>query len=119
MKGAPGSLWDASAVGLSSLCLIHCLALPLVAAASPALAAWAGAEWAHGLLVAIAAPLSALALWRRGQTPAVVLVAFAGVALLALGAFGPWHEAETPITVAGSLILAGAHILNWRGRHAH
>ena len=38
-------------------------------------------------------------------------------ALLAAGlAFEEWVAVETGVTVAGSLLLAGAHVANWRGR---
>ena len=119
MKTASSSLLDASAVSLSGLCLAHCLALPLVAASSPLLATWAEAEWVHTAAVAVAAPLSALALWRRGQSGPILILSLIGLALLALGAaHWPSHSLETPITVCGSLFLAGAHLLNWRRRHA-
>jgi hypothetical protein len=119
LKAAPSSLLDASAISLSGLCLAHCLALPLVAAFSPVVATWAEAEWVHALAIGLAAPMSALALWRRGQALGVILMSLAGLSLMALGvAHWPSHEAETPITVAGSLLLAGAHLLNWRRRHA-
>ncbi len=35
MKSPSAALLDAGAVALSSLCLLHCLALPLLAAALP------------------------------------------------------------------------------------
>ena len=119
MKSAPSSLLDASAISLSGLCLAHCLALPLVAALSPLAATWAEAEWVHGVAIGLAAPLSGLALWRRGQSASVILMSMAGLSLMALGvAHWPSHDIETPITVAGSLLLAGGHFLNWRRRHA-
>lgn len=119
MKTAPSSLLDASAISLSGLCLAHCLALPLVAAFSPLLATWAEAEWVHGVAIALAAPLSALALWRK-RRPAIIALALSGLSLLAMGALHwPSHELETPITVAGSVLLAAAHLLNWRRGHAH
>ncbi len=118
MKAAPSSLLDASAISLSGLCLAHCLALPLVAAFSPVVATWAEAEWVHAVAIGLAAPMSALALWRKGQALGVILMSLAGLSLMALGvAHWPSHAAETPITVAGSLLLAGAHLLNWRRRH--
>jgi hypothetical protein len=81
-------------------------------------ATWAEAEWVHALAIGLAAPMSALALWRKGQSPAVILLSLAGLSLMALGvAHWPSHEAETPVTVAGSLLLAAAHIVNWRRRH--
>lgn len=83
------------------------------------MATWAEAEWVHALAIGLAAPMSALALWRRGQSLAVILLSLVGLSLMALGvAHWPSHEAETPITVAGSLLLAGAHIANWRRRHS-
>lgn len=119
MKAAPSSLLDASAISLSGLCLAHCLALPLVAAFSPVVATWAEAEWVHALAIGLAAPMSALALWRRGQSLAVIVLAMSGLSLMALGvAHWPSHEFETPITVAGSLLLAAGHIANWRRRHS-
>ncbi len=45
-----------------------------------------------------------------------IVIGLAGLGLLAVGVFVP--PVETPATVAGSLMLALAHILNWRMRHA-
>ncbi|MCW5723620.1 MAG: MerC domain-containing protein [Maricaulaceae bacterium] len=115
-------LFDASAITLSGLCLVHCLALPVLAAFSPLLALLAGAEWIHAAFVVLAAPVSALALARHfrhgGRRPwGLAALAAAGVAMLALGVLGwPQHEWETPLTVAGALTLAGVHIWNWRTR---
>lgn len=121
MKSAPSSLLDASAISLSGLCLAHCLALPLVAALSPLAATWAEAEWVHGVAIGLAAPLSVFAFWSRRQEPRIFGLALIGLALLAMGALHwPTQALETPITVGGSLLLAGAHLLNWRRRgHAH
>ena len=120
MKTAPSSLLDASAISLSGLCLAHCLALPLVAAFSPLVATWAEAEWVHGVLIGIAAPLSALALWRKDQRLRVIVLALIGLSLMALGvAHWPSKNLETPLTVAGSLLLASSHVFNWKRRHTH
>lgn len=121
MKTLPNALFDASAVLLSSLCLLHCLALPLLASMLPLLGVWAQAEWVHALFVAIALPLAALALWRaHRQRPLpwpLWTMAALGLAGLLAGAAGfPSERAETGATVAGSLLLAGAHLWNWR-RH--
>ena len=121
MKPSLAAVLDASAIGLSSLCLIHCLVLPVAAALLPLLGAAAQAEWVHLLLVAVAAPLAGLALWRahrrRPLPPALVALAVGGVAGLLAGALGAGGERmETPFTVAGSLALAAAHVWNWRRR---
>lgn len=118
------ALLDASAIALSSLCLLHCLALPLLAAMLPLMGVWAEAEWVHALFVAIAAPVTGFALWRahrQHRLPVLAITgALAGLLLLLAGAVGwPSHEAETPMTVVGSLLLASTHVWNaWR-RHRH
>jgi hypothetical protein len=117
MKTATVRLLDGSATGLSSLCLIHCLALPVMTALLPALGAWAQAEWVHVVFVAFAAPIAGLALVRPvcGRAPPAGMLALGGLGVLglAVGAFGP-QVMETPVTVAGSGCLATAHIWNWR-----
>jgi hypothetical protein len=112
---------DASAIGLSGLCLAHCLLLPVAAALLPALAAAAEAEWLHLAFAASALPIAGLALARahrrRPLPPALWALAAAGLCGLAAGAVGwPAHALETPLTVAGSLALAAAHLWNWRLR---
>ncbi|MCC8537390.1 MerC domain-containing protein [Xanthomonas codiaei] len=118
---APTSFFDSSAIALSSLCLLHCLALPLLAAALPLLGAWNQAEWVHVIFATVAVPLSGYALWsthRRHALPtAVWALAGCGLTGLVLGASGLAGERlETPITVTASLLLASAHVLNLRLR---
>ncbi|MCR5876242.1 MerC domain-containing protein [Phenylobacterium sp. J426] len=116
------SVLDGAALGLSSLCLAHCLALPVLATALPLLGAWAEAEWVHALFVMIAAPLAATALLRPGHglKPSAGLLAmgFLGLALLAFGALGPAAHERTA-TLLGALLVAAAHVLNWRRRLLH
>src|SRR6185437_2573591 len=105
MKSPSAALLDAGAVALSSLCLLHCLALPLLAAALPLFGVWAEAEWVHLVFVAIALPMTGFALWRaerRQPLPALAL---------------PSHAWETPLTVTGSLLLAATHL--WNAQHRH
>lgn len=116
-------LLDGSAVCVSSLCLAHCLVLPLIAAALPMFGVWARAEWVHVMFVAVAAPLSGLALLpgarQAGGRPLLSLAGL-GVANLLIGAFlAQTHAQETAFTVAGSLCLASAHLWNWRRRARH
>ena len=115
---APARTGDAVAIGLSGLCLAHCLILPLAAGFLPLMGAWAEAEWVHGVFVATAAPVSLWTLTRqrgKGLSAATVALAIVGVALLVAGAAGyPDHELETTLTVVGGVALAGAHLINWR-----
>ncbi|HEL5085468.1 TPA: MerC family mercury resistance protein, partial [Stenotrophomonas maltophilia] len=120
MKSPSAALLDAGAVALSSLCLLHCLALPLLAAALPLFGTWAEAEWVHLLFVTIALPLTGYALWRAERRHPLPVLAWAaagvGLGLLLAGALAlPSHDWETPMTVTGSLLLAATHI--WNARH--
>ncbi|MGO1070461.1 MerC domain-containing protein [Lysobacter sp. CA199] len=116
-------VFDLSAIGLSGLCFLHCLAVPLLAALLPGLSAWTHAEWLHTAFVMFAAPITALALYSahrsRSLRGGIVVLAAIGLTCLVVGAtrvFG--DQVELPLTVAGSVLLASAHIGNWRSRHA-
>ncbi|MGV3480760.1 MAG: MerC domain-containing protein [Sphingobium sp.] len=117
-----GQGWlDGLSIGASALCLIHCLALPILIAALPALArALDLREGFHLLVLAAAIPTSAVALMaghRRHGALVPVFTGIAGLVLMMIGAlFTSRAAAETALTVAGSLLLASAHIANWRLR---
>ena len=122
MKMTLARAMDASAIGLSALCLIHCLALPALALVLPFLGAWAHAEWLHVAFICAAAPIALTALvdWRtlRPHVWALVALAALGLGLMLAGALEvPSAGWERPLTVIGGVILATAHILNWRRRH--
>ncbi|WP_156442860.1 MerC domain-containing protein, partial [Sphingomonas sp. CCH9-H8] len=95
MRARLVSWFDGLAVGASVLCLIHCLALPIVIAALPALAARLDlGEGFHLGVLAFALPVSAVALgegWRRHRGLTPLFVGAAGLVLLAAGlAFEEW-----------------------------
>jgi len=123
MRPAP-PLLDGLAISASFLCLVHCLALPLVIAALPALASLFDVpESFHVWMLAIAVPLSGLAIglgWRRHGRIVPVILALAGLALMSWGALGGVAPGvETALTTLGGLCLAGGHIRNWRLGAAH
>jgi len=112
---------DGFALCASSLCTLHCLGLPLLFALLPALAGHIDpGESFHLIMLAAAVPTSLFALmqgWRRHGAIGLLSMGAAGLALMAVGALATDSRlAETALTVLGSLMLAGAHILNWRGR---
>lgn len=114
---------ERAALAGSFACTLHCLALPLLIVALPAVAsALSIPESVHLWILAGAIPAAAIALaqgWRGHRMLAPVVTGIAGIALLVLGAtLFEGASAETPITVTGSLLLAAAHIANWRTRHA-
>lgn len=121
---AAGIDWlERAAVGASALCLIHCIGLPLLLAALPALSSLlAVPERFHVWVLAFAVPSSTLALftgWHHHRRAYPLMIGTTGLILLATGALlllgGRW---ETPVTIMGSLCLAYAHIANWRLRHS-
>jgi hypothetical protein len=113
------SLLDGASIGLSAACLVHCLALPILAATLPALAdILETPEWTHVVLLALALPLSLTALlagYRRHGRVVPLLVGLSGLTALAAGvAFEHIRLAEVGLTVAGAVLLALAHLRNWR-----
>lgn len=123
MRAMMGKWFDGFAVGASALCLVHCLGLPLLIAALPAIANRIDpGESFHLIVLLFAIPTSAFALvegWRRHRGLAPLFVGGVGLVLMAAGlAFERWEAVEVGVTVAGSLLLAGAHVANWRRRMA-
>lgn len=124
---ARSDLVEGMAVVAAAACLAHCLALPLLLAALPALSvAMPLPASFHVLALAVAVPTTSAALWlgyRHHGMPTPFAVGLSGLFLIALGAtrFGE-TVLEVPITVAGSLLITGAHLANWRLRrraHSH
>lgn len=113
---------DGAAVGLSFMCLIHCLALPVTSAFLPLAGVLAEAEWIHQLLVLTALPVTALAIARHGKSSvglSFIAPAVLGLMLLLAAAFlDALHDFETPLTVAGAILLASAHAWRWAHRRA-
>lgn len=116
-------LIDGSAMGLSLLCLFHCLAMPLVVSVLPLLGAHLFEETTiHVFFFATALPLSFFGLWLgvRGAHGGKRLMVIAGFGLLLMFA-GALHdisgEYDVAFTSVGVSFVALAHFLNWR-RHA-
>lgn len=111
---------DASALTVSSLCLIHCLAAPVLAGVLPMAGAWAEAEWVHKVFVLLAIPISGYAVFAKGvrfRDRLFIFLVTAGLALLTASAFiEALHDYETPMTAVGALLVAAGHIWRWR-RH--
>lgn len=116
------SILDAFAVGLSGLCLVHCLALPLLIALFPLLGATLiDHEAFHQIILIAVLPTSAIALgvgYSRHRHKPVAVLGSVGVAALVFAAFALHafhaHHLETWITVAGGIALALAHTINFR-----
>ncbi|AUJ69249.1 MULTISPECIES: MerC domain-containing protein [unclassified Pseudoalteromonas] len=112
------SLGDKAAIGLSMLCLVHCLILPLLLFVLPPLAGLltlsdeAFHEW---LLIAVL-PISVLALgfgYLRHKSGLVVGMGLVGCTFLVLATILGEQRGETLFTVLGSMLITYAHLRNY------
>ena len=121
----PLSRLDRLGMLVSSLCLVHCLALPLMIAALPALGNTLPSDaMIHSALILVALPVTGYALLRgyrtHRRTPPL-LIGAVGMLLVAAALFvGPRIYLEQALTILGGLLVTGAHLINWRsaGHHA-
>ena len=113
---------DGIAIAGSALCLVHCLALPLLIAWLPALSDWLSwPESVHLWILITALPLSLFTLWRhslREGRAGPFRLGITGLTIMACALFLEGHAVEPFVTSAGASLLAAAHILNWRGRRS-
>jgi hypothetical protein len=120
--------FDRIAIGLSTICLVHCLAVPVLVAVLPIAAiSLQDNQHFHGLMLWLVVPTSVAGFglgYRLHRRGGLVLAGAAGVAILAAAAiYGhtAWPEPfEVGVSVAGSLLLGAAHWLNFRAvRRCH
>lgn len=122
MTQQTSSSWlDGVGVGISGLCILHCLLLPLIIALAPVWSSWlALPEDLHVWLLAMALPFSGIVLWRASKrytrTKASLGLGVAGLALMSAGIFIEREIAEVAVTTAGAILVAIAHLRNWRCR---
>lgn len=113
---------DRVAIFLSGLCLLHCLLLPVVIALFPLLSiGFGGDEHFHELLLWFVLPVSTVGLalgWRHHRSVRALTLGVIAMAILAFAA--TWGHDNLPefievaLTVLGSLMLAVAHLQNFR-----
>ena len=112
---------DALAVGLSALCILHCLLVPVIVIAAPSMASYFFADEAFHIWMVIAViPVSAIALyngWKQHQVLKVSVVGAIGLLLLSSAAF-LGHELlseswERYITLIGTSTITLAHMWNY------
>ena len=117
---------DRFSIGFSTLCLLHCLAVPVLVSVVPVFATFALAdERFHLALVAIVVPTSVIALClgcRLHKSRRILICVFAGVFVLVVAAIlgGQYlgEIGETVLTVLGASVVALAHWFNFRACRA-
>ena len=108
---------------LSSLCLIHCIAIPVAIALLPTVAlVIPDLPWLHAGLLLLAIPASGLALirgWRAHHDPLPAAVGALGLGIMSTALLAEAHSlTEVSLTVGGGVLVALGHLLNLRaGRH--
>jgi len=111
----PTTRLDRMAIGLSGLCLVHCLATSVLLALLASAGGMLGADWIHELGLSLAMILGGIALGRgileHGYTmPSAV--GGLGLGVMAGALTLPHDGTEAVYTVVGVSILALGHRLN-------
>lgn len=115
---------DKAAIGVSLLCVVHCLSIPFILALGPTLNLWVwGSEGFHLALLLVVVPLSLLAFglgYRYHKNPKMLKPGLIGLAVVITAAvleiiwIGPITAAI--ITTSGGVLLIMAHIINLRAQ---
>lgn len=117
----PG-FWDRVGIGLSGICAIHCLLVPVVVSLVPL---WPAFEELHGythLIFFLAiTPTVVLSLQKKHESKAVTTFLLSGVVIIFLAWF--FNErlgelGEAGVTLVGSLLLIWGHWLNYKSKRA-
>jgi hypothetical protein len=114
--------FDRVAIALSTICIVHCLAMPFLIALLPVTAfAFGGDGHFHSLMLWFVVPTSVIGfglgvrVHRRAEIVALGAIAVAALALAALWGHGAWDPSvEVLVNVGASVVLAFAHWSNFR-----
>ena len=117
LRWSPVARLDLYAVGISTLCVLHCVALPVLVALMPVAGQAAENELVHRVFVVVAVPVSLRVIWKTrpvSDNRLFVSAALVGLGLLLSAAFTEALSAyEEPMTVAGAVLLGSAHLWHW------
>ncbi|QUI62752.1 MerC family mercury resistance protein [Pseudoalteromonas sp. A22] len=118
MNAKVQSFGDKAAIGLSMLCLVHCLILPFLLFVLPPFAGLLALsdEVFHEWLLIAVLPISVLALgfgYVRHKSGLVVGLGLMGCTLLVLATLLGEQRGETLFTVLGSMLISYAHLRNY------
>ena len=106
---------DRLAIGLSGLCLVHCLATSVFLALLASAGGMLGAEWVHELGLVLAMIMGAVALGRGIVEHGFMMpssIGGLGLGVMAGALTLPHDGGEALFTVVGVAILALGHRLN-------
>ncbi len=115
----PG-FWDRVGIGLSGICAIHCLLVPVIVALLPLWPAFEEFhEYTHLIFFVAIAPAVFLSLKNKHNSVWVTVLLISGLGIIFLAWFfnevlGEYGEAG--ITLIGSLLLISGHWKNYRSK---
>ncbi len=118
-----GTCFDRVGIGLSLLCLIHCLLLPFAVMLMPALELFpmvehsGHAESVHAVLLLFIVPAAYIGWfrgYRRHRNVSVIATGMAGLALLLLAFQFTDTRIHVALTSLGGLMIMYAHFVNLR-----
>ena len=119
-SSGPSKVLDKVAVAFSGLCLVHCLALPLLIVILPFSGQFSDGHL-HMKMLILVVPVSVVALalgFQRHRHPGVVIAGVAGMIIITVGStiahnyYGLFTDRL--LTIVGSLVLAYTHYRNSR-----
>ena len=121
---------DRIAISLSAVCIVHCLAVPLVVVLLPVAAlSFGGDTHFHAVMLWLVVPVSVAGLvmgYRVHYRAGIVALGVLGIAIVSIAAIvghAQWSvSTEIMVSVAGSVLLASAHWRNFaivRKVHVH
>jgi hypothetical protein len=122
--------FDHVAIGLSAICIVHCMAVPIIVALLPlAAVTFAAGTHFHAVMLWVILPTSLMGfalgirIHRRLRIALVGTIGLAIIVFAALFAHDAWPTwAELLVSVIGSMTLAFAHWRNFsevRRAHRH
>jgi hypothetical protein len=111
---------DVVGIGISGLCLFHCLLSPLVFVLFPAAEAYVPGDdathHAFGLIVLVTGTIAFLRAYAVHRQPIVLWLLITGMTVLVIGTFGHHFILEETLSglmvMSGSVVLVAAHLLN-------
>jgi len=118
-ESKPG-FWDRVGIGLSGICAIHCLLVPVIVALLPLWPAFEEFhEYTHLIFFIAISPAVYLSLRRRHSSPKITILLLSGLGVIfiawylndQLGEYG-----EAGITLVGSILLISGHWMNYKSK---
>ena len=115
----PG-FWDRVGIGLSGICAIHCLLVPVIVALIPLWPAFEEFhEYTHLIFFIAIAPAVYLSLRQRHKSPKITILLISRLFLI----FLPWYfndilgeYGEAGVTLIGSILLIWGHWQNYKSK---